>query len=166
MKEAADRLPPEALYPYGRHNQFRVRTTQTAVRVQEVSDTNRQRWSLQASWDGSVTTTFDLRPEPEDAARILDTALFANVVLPASNALEDLVSGLGGYGRAYVALTVRGHRFEIQSMNGSIGRIPRTLTTPIQTWTDSEGAVGGETLDRMRRELCRASGATVWEPED
>jgi hypothetical protein len=36
----------------------------------------------------------------------------------------------------------------------------------IQAWTDADGVLALSTPDRMRRELCRAAGVVVWEPDD
>jgi hypothetical protein len=105
-----------------------------------------------------------VQPDPEDAARLSDRAIFGDALRPASEILTRLVRDLGGYGRAHVALVVRARRFQIVSIDGNSGQIPtRNL---IQAWTDAEGVLVDSTLDRMRRELCRATGAVVWEPEE
>jgi hypothetical protein len=167
LATAADRLPPSPLFPYGEHyREFVSRTTQDSVIVSERHEDNRQRWTLRARWDGSVAAFLDLRPRAEDAPRLYAEEIFGASIQPAAHAVASLVADLGGYGRAHVALTFHARRFEVLSINNNQGRIPGPETLrPIQAWTTADGVLEDETLDRMRRELLRASGAIVWEPE-
>jgi hypothetical protein len=166
MYAAAHHLPAAPLFPYSPRQVFRHRTTQDSVAVMEISTDNRQRWQLQARWDGSVAAYLDLSPSPEDNPSLLDSAIFGDAIKPAAEALCGLATALGGYGRSHVALVVYAHDFEIVSINSNKGEIPAPgVMLPIQAWTDADGRLPNEELDRMRRELCRASGAVVWEPE-
>ena len=54
--------------------------------------------------------------------------------------------------------------FRILHVNGYSGVVPRRSL--IQAWTDADGVLALSTPDRMRRELCRAAGVVVWEPDD
>jgi hypothetical protein len=166
LLDALDRRQPAPLYPYQSHRWYGYTTRQDSVIAQEQTTENRQRWTIQARWDGSVAMYLDVRPKREDTPCLYDVALFGDAIRPAAQALAPLVRDLGGYGRAHVALVVVANQFQIRSINDNIGLIPEPGSMlPIQAWTDGDGNLSDDTLDRMRRELCRAAGAVVWEPE-
>ena len=166
LVEGADQLPAAPLYPYPRYQSFSYGTTQESVLLRERHAENRQRWTLQARWNGSVAAYLDIRPDPDDGARLVDTAIFGEAIWPASTILARLVRELGGYGRTHVAFVVHARRFQVASINGNTGNIPGPSTMrPIQAWTNPDGDLSEHDIDRMRREPCRASGAVVWEPE-
>ena len=167
LAAAMYRLPRSPLFEYPAFDHFAYGTTQDSVFVRERHPDNRQRWTVQARWDGSVAVYLDVLPNlAEDRPRLLDVSIFGAAVRPGSQLLTDLVRELGGYGRAHVALVVHARRFEVESINGNAGQIPAPNTMrPIQAWTDADVILSDAKLDRMRRELCRAAGAVVWEPE-
>jgi len=166
LTEAAGRLPAAPLFPYPAANAFARTTTQDSIILRETTAENRQRWTLHARWDGSVAAYFDLLPKPDDNPSLMDVAIFANAVRPAAHLLLDLVRTLGGYGRVHFVLVVDADKFEVMSVNGNRGDIPSPGTMlPIRAWIDDDPSSLDDALDRMRRELCRAAGAVVWEPE-
>jgi hypothetical protein len=167
IDEAMDRLPASPLFLYHDRPGFRLTTQQDAFIVRDHND-NRHKWSLVAAWDGSVGIAHEVRPDPEDAARLQATAVFADVVRPAEEAATRLVRALGGYGRMHAVLRVFGRQLTLGSVQGHHGVVPADdEILPMRTWTaGDDGRLTGYQFDRMRRELVRACGVLVYEPVD
>jgi hypothetical protein len=176
LRDVLESLPAAPLFPYQRYSDLGISMSQDAVVVREQSDENRQRWTIRAAWNGSVAVYLDVLPDPKSAARLYATAVFADAVRPAAAAEATLVKGLGGYGRAHVVLRVYGRLFTLRDVHSRDGDLPEppleflpggpSRHDAIQTWTDSEGLLSDDQFDRMRRELVRACGVPVFEPEE
>jgi hypothetical protein len=170
---AAAQLPREPLIPYNGPSDFLFEPKQDALTVREYhAAVNPQRWALRAGWDGSVAAYLDVIPETSGEGSVPASDVFAEAVRPAVEAATELADKLGGYGRAHVALRLFARSFRLTSARGRpAGRVRAELIPgpeglrPLQAWTDSDGRLADDQYDRMERELLRACGLLVWEPE-
>jgi hypothetical protein len=164
---ATDRLPDSPLFPYTDRPALRLTPRQDGYWMGDTHESNKQRWSMVASWDGSVGVALDVRPDKNDAPQLVATAIFQDAVRPAEGLAARLVACLGGYGPAHAVLQIHSRSFRIGHLSGVYGNIPGPNTLlPIRTWTPDHGHVTDEQFGRMRRELLRASGVNVYEPTD
>jgi hypothetical protein len=167
LLEATRSLPPAPLLERGANEaSLWYVTSQSALAVHHLEGF--QRWTLRASWDGAVAAYLDVTtPTQSEDIHLEATDIFGSAVAPAAGAAEQVVKELGGYGRAHVALQVFGRQFWLRAVQGQDGRIPHWADpVTIQTWTDADGHLGDAALNRMRRELTRACGVLVWEPNE
>lgn len=137
----------------------------TRTPADEPSDTAARKrvWFVQGRWDGSVAAGIALNTA---AAEELDISFARGIAVPAWTQLEPLCQRLGGYGPATLAMQI--YRPEPPQVNpqpmGGLRTIFPIGETVIAQWV-TLGADASEGLARMNREIERAGGYLMYEPE-
>lgn len=170
LLEITARLPREPLFfdlGTGEGRKASLRVTQDAViTATSWPENSRQAWTIRAGWDGSVVVMLRVAPPREQQMLIAD-AVFKDAVRPMADAAFEVARLIGGYGRAHVVLGANARQISLFQEGGNEydRQIPGPNSLlPIQRWAE-DLALDDALLESMKRELLRACGLTVWEPE-
>lgn len=122
-------------------------------------------WITTVRWDASATVSLAIAPEEaEETENLLADSVFAEAVRPAAEAAMKLVEAVGGYGRTYVLLRINASKFSLWH-DDHRRAIPISSGLAAATWTGDDGRLDAEAIERMKREIIRALGIPVYEPE-
>jgi len=168
LLETTRRLPPSPVFDSHGANEASLWYQPTQSGLAVMHREGFQRWIVRASWDGAVAARLlAISPRPGTQEQLEAEVVFGAAVRPAAEGVQHLVASLGGYGRAHVALQVFGRQFDLNHLHRHAGPIPHWAEpVTIRAWTDADGRLPHRELSRMRRELIRASGGMVFEPDE
>lgn len=151
---------------YGRGYRYPYETSMSGSRFRAVPADSKsiERWSISAGWDGSIGVFLDVGPiAGSEAESLLADSIFSVAVEPAVRAAEKAAKALGGFGPAHVVLRLSGGKFALG--DGATRKKIPTAALVARTWTDPEGQLSLERLERLKRDILRMCGIPSYEPE-